>query len=181
MNEKLTLRLATVADAPRILEIYTPYVTDTEITFEFEIPTISEFERRISTTLEKFPYYVAELNGVVVGYSYASLFRSRAAYGWTVESSVYLDEAYTGRGIGALLMFKLEDTLQKQGIETVIACITHPNEASIALHEKLRYTTVGHFTKCGFKNGVWKDVVWMEKHLSAQTSEPKKFIPFQEL
>lgn len=181
MKKNITLRLATTADAGKIREIYAPYITNTAITFEFEIPEISEFEHRIATTLEKFPYYVAEVDGVLAGYAYASLFRSRAAYGWTVENSVYLDAAYKQLGLGTLLMEKLEETLAKQNIETVIACITYPNEPSVALHKKLGYTEVGHFTKCGFKNGVWKDVLWMEKHLSSQRDEPKVFIPFQEL
>ncbi len=181
MEKNIILRLADVSDAPRIQGIYAPYVTDTSITFEFEIPEVTEFERRISTTLEKFPYYVAEVDGIVAGYSYASLFRSRAAYGWTVESSVYLDETYKKMGLGTLLMNQLEETLAKQNIETIIACITSPNDPSVALHEKLGYVSVGHFKKCGFKHGQWKDVLWLEKHLSSQDTPPKTFIPFKEL
>lgn len=182
MKEEIVLRLATPADAPALVEIYAPYVEETPITFEYEVPTAQEFSRRIKTTLEKYPYLVAELDGVPVGYAYASAFKARAAYNWAVETSVYVKHGAGGKGIGKSLYQGLEAALKAQNVENVNACITDfPGSASIPFHQKLGYKTVARFTKCGYKLGIWWDMVWMEKFLGEHPNPPRPFIPLPQL
>lgn len=177
MDKKISLRLATVADAKQLLAIYAPYVTDTTVTFEYEVPTVEEFTYRISNTLQKFPYYVALVDGEIVGYTYASAFRMRAAYNWVVETTIYIRQDFRGYGIGAVLYSALEETLKKQGILTMIACIAFPNPASITFHGSVGFHKVGHFSNSGYKLGQWIDVVWMEKHIGIHHENPSMVIP----
>ena len=135
----LTIRPAKLSDAPAIQAIYSPYVEKTAITFEYEVPSVQEFEARISKTLEKFPYLVVEEDGRVLGYAYASTYYARTAYDWTTELSIYLHEDARGRGLG------------------------NQHEASIAMHEKRGYVQVAHFPKVGYKFEQWHDIVWMQK------------------
>ncbi|MDD2954870.1 MAG: GNAT family N-acetyltransferase [Oscillospiraceae bacterium] len=189
MNDKtVTLRSATPADAPRLLEIYGPYVTGTAITFEYEIPTQEEFSERIRRTLERYPYLVAERDGTAVGYAYASPFHPREAYGWAAEVSIYLDQSCRGKGIGRVLYDAMEDLLRRQGILNLNACIALPRGddpyltlGSVAFHQKLGYQTVGHFHQCGYKFGRWYDMVWMEKIIAEHPDSPSPVIPFPEL
>lgn len=181
MNEKIFLRQATVADAKQLLSIYAPYVTDTTVTFEYDVPSKENFSDRISSTLQIFPYYVAIANGEIVGYAYASPFRTRTAYNWVVETTIYIKQDFRGSGIGSMLYSALEKTLKEQGILTMIACIAYPNPPSIAFHERTGFTKVGHFSKSGYKLGQWVDVVWMEKHIGSHNQNPAPVIPFSEL
>lgn len=178
---KIHIRLACPEDAENLLAVYAPYVEHTAITFEYVVPTVEEFRQRISHTLERFPYLAAEADGKIVGYAYASPFKTRAAYDWAVETSIYVDQAEKGRGIGKMLYQNLEELLKKQHIINVNACITYPNSDSIAFHEALGYKTVAHFTKCGYKLGQWHDMIWMEKMVSPHPEQPKRVIPFSEL
>ncbi len=175
------IRPATPGDAEALLKIYEPYILETPITFEYTVPSVDEFARRISTTLEKYPYLAAETNGRLTGYAYASAFKSRAAYDWAVETSIYVDRTCHGQGIGTLLYHVLEYHLRRQHIVNSNACITYPNPASIGFHEKMGYRTVAHFTKCGYKLGQWHDMIWMEKMLGEHEEIPQKVIPFREL
>lgn len=177
----ISIRMAEPADAAALLAIYAPYVTDTAITFEYEVPSREEFARRIAHTLERFPYLVAEKKGALVGYAYASPFKERAAYDWAVETSIYLAMEERGQGTGFLLYQALEDILTRQNVLNVNACIAYPNPGSIRFHEKLGYLTAAHFTRCGFKLGQWWDMVWMEKMLGSHRVPPKPFIPVTEL
>ncbi len=181
MNKKISLRLATVADANQLLAIYTPYVTDTTITFEYEVPTVEEFAKRISNTLQKFPYYVAVVDGEIAGYSYASSFRTRAAYDWAVETTIYIRQDFRGYGIGSMLYSALEETLKTQGILTMLACVAYPNPPSVAFHEKVGFRRVGLFSKSGYKLGQWIDIVWMEKHIGAHDEKPLPVVPFSKM
>lgn len=175
------IRLASPEDAAALLNIYRPYVLETAITFEYEVPSVEEFARRISSTLEKYPYLAAETDGKPIGYAYASAFKSRAAYDWAVETSIYVDRDCRGRGIGTQLYTALEQLLSRQNIVNSNACITYPNPDSIGFHEKMGYRTVAHFTKCGYKLGRWHDMVWMEKMLGHHTDDPPSVIPFSQL
>lgn len=180
--EEVTFRPACLEDAPVLLEIYRPYVDKTPFTFEYIAPSPEEFRGRMEGIMAKYPYIVAESGGRPVGYSYASAFRTRPAYGWAVESSIYVKEGLTGMGIGKLLMAVLEKILISQNIVNIYACITYPNPQSISFHEKLGYKTIGHFTGCGYKNGSWLDMIWMEKHLGGHSSNPPApVISFPEL
>lgn len=173
----IRIRTATPADAEALLHIYAPYVTDTTVTFEYHVPTAKEFSRRIEATLQKYPYLVAETEDFIAGYAYASAFKSRAAYDWAVETSIYLHPHFHGKGIGKMLYTALEDALQKQHVHSLNACITYPNDQSISFHEKMDYHLIAHFHECGYKFGKWLDVVWMEKHLPV-TCPPQPFIPY---
>lgn len=177
----IRIRPAAPEDAAALLKIYEPYVLETAITFEYNIPSAEEFARRISSTLNRYPYLTAETDGRLAGYAYASAFKGRAAYDWSVETSIYVDKDLRGRGIGTRLYTALEDILRRQHILNSNACIAYPNPASIRFHEKLGYRTVAHFTKCGYKLGRWYDMIWMEKMLGEHQENPPKVIPFREL
>ncbi|NQJ07248.1 N-acetyltransferase [Streptococcus suis] len=161
----IDIRSARIEDAADLVAIYAPYVEKTAITFETEVPTVEAFASRIEKTLEKFPYLVAVEEGKIVGYAYASTYYARAAYDWTVEFSVYVQKEARGKGIGNLLYTALEEELTARGFKNFLACITLPNPASIALHEKKGYQQVAHFKKVGYKFGTWHDIVWLQKSL----------------
>lgn len=172
MSTKLnyTIREASPSDAKALLDIYAPYVTDTAITFEYDIPSEEEFKGRIESTLKKYPYLVAEVEGKPVGYCYAGVFKNRAAYNHCVETSIYIAQDFQGYGIGTALYEELEQKLRPLGILNVNACISFidtPNEyltnQSPEFHARRGYQTVAHFHKCGFKFGKWFDMIWMEK------------------
>ena len=181
MHSTLTIRPAVEADAPQLLAIYAPYVLHTAVTFEYDVPSLHEFTARIRNTLKRYPYLVAESDGEILGYAYASAFKERGAYDWAVETSIYVREDTHGQGVGRTLYQALEDTLRRQHILNVNACIAYPNPASVAFHERLGYKTVAHFTNCGFKQGQWYDMIWMEKMLADHPSQPQPVIPFPEL
>jgi phosphinothricin acetyltransferase len=175
------IRLAREEDAVELLSIYAPYVRDTVVTFEYDVPGAEDFAGRIRNTLRKYPYLVAESEGRILGYAYASPFKTRAAYDWAVETSIYIRRDARGRGTGGQLYRALEEALRRMNIQNLNACITTPNPESIGFHERFGYRTVGQFTQCGFKHGAWRDVVWMEKFLGDHAVPPKPFIPFPEL
>ena len=177
----MNIRTATPEDALALLEIYAPYVRDTAVTFEYQVPTLEEFADRIRNTLKKYPYLVAGEGGKLLGYAYASAFKVRAAYGWSVETSVYVRQGEHGRGVGRALYEALEKCLRRQQVSNLCACITFPNPTSIAFHERLGYREVAHFHSSGFKLGEWHDIVWMEKELCPHEIPPKSFLPFPEL
>ncbi len=171
-SDEITIRMAVLEDAEEILNIYAPYVTDSAISFEHKVPDLKEFKKRMIDIKEKFPYLVAESKGKIMGYCYASSFKNRAAYDWSVETTVYLNPGYKGKGTGRLLYNKLEEILKAQHILNLNACIAYPHPESIAFHEKMGYKMVAHFHECGYKAGVWYDMVWMEKMLGSHVLDP---------
>lgn len=184
-----TIRTATTADAEAMLAIYRPYVEKTAITFEVETPTIEAFRQRIERTLQKFPWLVLETADGVAGYAYANTFKGRAAYDWSVETSIYLDWNLRGNGWGRLLYEELERVLRAMGIRNLnacIACTDRPDDpyltnGSVRFHEKFGYTIVGTFHDCGFKLGNWYSMMWMEKMIGAHDGAPDDVIWFSEL
>ncbi len=184
--DALSIRLARPGDGAALAEIYRPYVLDTAITFEYEAPDGEEMARRVARTLERYPWLVAELDGLPVGYTYASAFKGRAAYDWAVETSIYLARGLQGRGIGRALHDALEKALAKQNVLNLNACIAYTEQetarltkASVRFHEKLGYRLVGRFHQCGYKFGTWYDIVWMEKMLGPHGAAPAPFLPLQ--
>lgn len=161
----MEIRVAKVEDARDLLAIYAPYVRETAITFETEVPSVEEFEGRIAAIQAIYPYLVAEVDGELVGYAYAHAYYGRAAYAWTVEVSIYVDQKAGGKGVGNALYDALEEELRKQGIRQALACISLPNDASIFFHQKRGYEQVGHFHKVGYKFDQWHDIVWLQKEL----------------
>lgn len=181
MNDNFVIRTAIEADANELLAIYTPYVIDTVITFEYTVPSVEEFAERIKHTLIKYPYLVALEDNVIVGYAYVSAFKGRAAYDWAVETSIYLKKDCKGKGLGTKLYLALEEVLKRQNILNLNACISYPNPESVRFHERLGYKTVAHFTQCGYKFGKWHDMIWMEKMIGEHTSNPQQVILFPKL
>lgn len=145
-------------DASDIASIYNYYVSETSITFETEQVSVSEMTQRILDISGQFPYLIYEEAGRILGYAYASSWKKRNAYRHTVESTIYLDPATHGRGVGSLLMEALLDELKRSPIHAVIACISLPNPSSIKLHEKLGFRQVSCFKEVGFKFNRWIDV-----------------------
>lgn len=168
------IRLATGQDANALLDIYSPYVLDTTVTFEYDIPSVEVFKERILKTLVDFPYYVYEKDGRILGYAYASKFHPRPAYQWSCELSVYVDKDHGHLGIGTKLYDCLEQRLAQMGYLNAYACITYPNPNSIAFHEKRQYRKVAHYHFCGYKLGKYLDVVWFEKFLNEHLPDPKE-------
>ena len=185
MNGSLHIRAATPDDAAELLKIYEPYVRQTAITFEYNVPTVTEFKDRIKNTLSKYPYIVALRDNEIVGYAYAGEFKSRQAYDWAVETSVYVKMTARRSGIGKLLYSTLEKVLAAQGFLNMNACIafTEKNDAhltpdSVYFHEKLGFQYIGIFHQCGYKFDRWYDMIWMEKHIGKHTDKPAPIKPF---
>lgn len=179
------IRPATVGDAAALLDIYAPYVTDTAITFEYDVPTLEDFRSRIESTLRTHPYLVMERNCQIVGYAYTSQLGSRAAYAWAAETSIYLRQDCRRGGLGTRLYDALEEASRRQNIQVLYACIAAPTDncdphltrVSIDFHTRRGYTLAGTFHRCGYKFNTWYDVVWMEKRLSGDTP-PATVVPF---
>lgn len=168
----MQIEIVNVKDAKELLDIYRPYVEETAITFEYDVPTCKEFEERIIKISEKYPYIKAVENGEIIGYAYASAFKTRRAYDWSVESTIYIRKDYRGKGVGKILYGELERILTKMGILNMNACIAVPKTEdehltadSIFFHEKLGFNKVGIFHDSGFKFNTWYDMTWMEKML----------------
>jgi phosphinothricin acetyltransferase len=163
--DDLLIRDATVEDATSLLAIYRPFVTDTAVSFELEPPSIEEFSQRIQTAQSKWAWLVSEQRGRITGYAYASSFRQRAAYQWSVEVSAYLAPACRGQGVGRALYLRLMSILVANGYCTAYAGITLPNDASVGFHQAMGFSAVGVFRRAGRKFGAWHDVSWWQRKL----------------
>lgn len=187
-NSPVIVRAAALDDAPRLVEIYDYYVKNTVITFEYTTPSVDEFKGRMAHTLEKYPYLVAERDGVVIGYAYAGPFVGRAAYDWAVETTIYLDANMRHAGIGGKLYRVLEDVLKAMGILNLNACIGYPKQDdeyltsnSADFHAHIGYSMVGRFHDCGYKFYRWYDMVWMEKMLGPHPDKPDPVKTFDQV
>lgn len=172
------IRLATPADARQILDIYAPYIEHTSITFETEQPSVESFAERISSYLQNWPWLVCEKDGLITGYAYASRYRERVAYQWSVESSVYIHDDFLRAGIARVLYACLFDILQQQGYRNVYAVINLPNDRSVALHEKCGFVYFATYEQVGYKLGKWKNVGWWRKIINDFGDEPDPPVPF---
>ena len=186
--EKITIRSAVPDDARDLLDIYSWYVRNSAVTYEYDVPSEEEFRRRIRVTLEKYPYYVAEEDGTVLGYAYAGAFRTRPAYGWAAELSIYLSPEARRKGLGRMLYQALEDALGKMGILNLYACISWPetedeylDKSSPAFHSHMGFVTVGEFHRGGYKFGRWYSMIWMEKIIGGHCSPPMEVVPYPQL
>ena len=182
------VRLASPADAEAMLGIYAWYVENTAVTFEYKSPTPEEFRRRVTETLKKYPWVCLEDEGQVCGYAYASAFRTRAAYAWSAETSIYLDRDRQGRGWGRLLYGRLEEYCRSMGLQALFACITSPRgedpyvtDRSLRFHRRAAYEPAGLLPFCGCKFGRWYDTAYMVKHLGDHPASPPQVVPFPEL
>ncbi len=188
IKEKVLIRRASEEDAQAILDVYAPYIKNTAITFEYEVPSLEEFRERIRSTLKKYPYLVAEKEGEILGYAYTGAFVGRAACDWSVETSIYLKETGTKMGVGKMLYNAIEKISKAQNIVNLNACIAvpdtedeHLNFNSAQFHAHLGYQFVGKFHKCGYKFENWYNLIWMEKAIGEHKKNPEPFIPFSEL
>lgn len=176
----ITIRMAAPSDAEELLRIYRYYVENTAITFEYEVPSVAEFQARIENTLQKYPYLVALEDEQIVGYAYAGAFGERAAYDWSAELSIYLAPKATKRGYGRALYQALETALKDMGILNLYACIAYTTKPdayltnnSAEFHQHLGFERVGKFQNCGYKFGRWYSMIWMEKIIGEHVNEPK--------
>ena len=175
----MTVRLATAGDAAAIATLYAAYVTGTAVSFEIDPPGPAEMAARIAAGAGLYPWLVAcDEAGQVLGYAAAGAFRSRPAYRFTVETSVYLAPAATGRGIGRRLYRTLLETLTAQGFTQAIGAVTLPNPASIKLHEALGFTQAGTYRQVGYKLRDWRSVGLWQRALAPLADPPEEPKPF---
>jgi L-amino acid N-acyltransferase YncA len=174
------VRPATAADAAACVEIYRPYVLDTPITFETDVPTVEEMAERIVAALTTHEWLVLEVDGNITGYAYAHQFNPRAAYQWSVETSIYLGHGGLRSGGGRMLYGELLRRLAERGFRRAFGGITQPNEASNALHEAFGFRRVGRYRRVGWKLGAWHDVEWWQLDLVGPDDEvdpPRSIVP----
>lgn len=164
-SEGLTVRDASERDAEACAAIYAPYVTNTAITFETEPPPPAEMAGRISAALRTHAWLVLEDDGRVVGYAYGGPFKSRPAYRWSCEVSVYMEPGRRRTGGGRALYSALFARLAERGYRTAVAGMTLPNEASAGLHRAMGFEPVGTYRRIGWKHGAWHDVAWTQRPL----------------
>jgi phosphinothricin acetyltransferase len=184
----IKIRMATIDDAEKILAVYAPYILETGITFEYEVPTAQAFRERIRGVLKRYPYLVAERDGEILGYSYANPLGERAAFSRAAETVLYVKKDARGEKIGSRLYGELEKILKKQNVTNICACIAYREQedetlthASPKFHAACGYKKIGHFTKCGYKFGRWYDLIWMEKFIGEHEENPPEFIPVTEI
>ena len=176
----LRVRLATPDDGAACAAIYAPYVAETAISFEVAAPTADEMAARIARTLERTPWLVVEADGIVRAYAYGSRHRERPAYDWTVETTVYADRAFHGRGTGRAAMTALLAILRRQGFHLAVAGITQPNPGSTGLHLALGFRRIGEFEAIGWKDGAWHGVEWFGLELGPRSERPSPIVPLAE-
>lgn len=183
----IVIRDARSEDAPRLVEIYDHYVRHTAITFEYETPSVDEFRERMRRVMARYPYLVAERDGVVQGYAYAGAFHPRAAYDWCCELTVYVARDTRRCGMGRRLYEALEQALREMGVCNLYACIACPEQedeyltrSSMEFHEHLGFRQAGLFRECGYKFGRWYHMVWMEKFIGAHRAAQPPVRPYRQ-
>lgn len=172
MNQYI-IRKAFINDAVQIRDIYSYYCLYTAITFEYNVPSLKEMEKRIVQTLEKYPYIVAVSDNKIIGYAYAGMFKERDVYNWSVEASIYVNHKFRHNGVGKTLYQRLEALCLKIHIINMNACISSPivpnqylDNSSIDFHVSMGYKTVGEFHQIGYKFDQWYNMIWMEKFIA---------------
>lgn len=174
MTPPRIIRPARTLDAAAICGIYNYYVANTTISFEDEPVSIAEMAQRIGDIVSAdLPWLVLLEGDRLIGYAYATKWRARAAYRYSVESSVYVDPRQTGQGAGRMLYQALLEELRARDLHLVIGGIAQPNEASVALHERLGFRKVAHFAEVGMKFGQWRDVGYWQLQLNQSTNGPQ--------
>jgi len=168
------IRLATDNGADAIGAIYRPVVEETAISFETIAPDESEIARRVAETLTTYPWLVCERGSRIAGYAYATRHRVRASYQWSVDTSVYIDEADRRSGVARGLYLSLFGILAAQGFFNAFAGIALPNPGSVALHEAMDFEKLGVYRRVGFKLGEWRDVGWWQLNLRAHEASPRE-------
>jgi L-amino acid N-acyltransferase YncA len=168
----MTVRTATPADAEACAAIYAPYVTGSAISFEAEPPDSGEMGRRIAAALERHAWLVIEDEGRVVGFAYGGPYKTRQAYRWSCEVSVYVEPSRHRSGAGRRLYEALFERLAARGYRMAVAGMTLPNDASAGLHRAMGFESVGTYRRIGYKDGAWHDVAWTQRPLAADDGPP---------
>ncbi|MCL2151066.1 MAG: N-acetyltransferase family protein [Coriobacteriia bacterium] len=176
-TESLSVRLAEPDDSQAILDIYSPYVRDTTLTFVSTIPTEREIRAKMLQIQRRYPYLVCTIGGKVIGFAYANEMRPHEAYRWNAELSIYLDESYHRRGIATALYTALFQILRTQGFVNLYAVITIPNDPSIALHRHFGFTEIGVHEATGYKFDRWLDTVWMHHRIEGAADPAEHGLP----
>lgn len=175
-DRRRQIRFARRDDAEAIRAIYAAYIA-TGITFEYHLPSVGDFQKKILEIGRDYPFLVIEEEGRVIGYAYGHRYREREAYQWTAELSTYLSPSAQGKGLIRPLYAKLNGLMRLQNIKTLYALITSANPRSIAVHERLGFTPMGVHHKAGYKGGQWLDMHWYQLRLGDVEDDPKPFIP----
>lgn len=177
----MTIRFADPTDAADLVAIYGFYVTESVISFEYDVPTVAEFASRIRTIQQQFPYLIAELDGRLVGYAYASQHNDRTAYQWSANTSVYIHPDSHRRGTARQLYTRLFELLCQQGYYNVFAGITLPNPKSEAFHQAMGFERIGTYQNSGYKLGAWHSVAWFQRLLQPYPANPVPPVPIGQL
>lgn len=177
----LRARRALLNDAEAIAAIYAPYVTDSVVSFEMAAPDTKEMTSRIAYISQSYPWIVADDNGSIAGYVYASQHLPRAAYQWSANVTAYLHPDYQRKGLGKQLYRLLFDLLKRQGYRSLYGGITLPNAASEALHRSMGMEPVGVYRNVGFKFGAWRDVMWLGMSFGDERAPGGPPIKFEDL
>ncbi|MFM9414226.1 N-acetyltransferase family protein [Peptococcus simiae] len=181
MKDMAHIRLATVEDAEALLDIYRPYISMTWLTTEAEVPTPEAFRTRVADVLEKYPFVVAEVGDDLCGYAYAHRYRARPAYDWSAELSIYLDEDWSGYGLGKLLYGTVIQLLDYQHVQTVYGMIVRDNEPSAGLHLGMGFSPIATYSKVAYKRGAWLDLMLFEKDIGDHPIPPPPFLPLHKV
>lgn len=170
----MKIRLATEADVEAMREIYRPFVEETAVSFEYEVPTAAAFLARFRDITARGPWLACEDGGAVTGYAYLDRAFVRAAYAWAADLSIYLAPAAQGRGVGRMLYGLLERMAAAQGYRVLYGLVTSGNVASRRFHEALGYAPTAILPDCGYKLGRWHGVYWYEKRVGPP-EDPARF------
>ena len=175
----MLIRLATLDDAEAVRDIYAPFCGNSPVSFETLAPSVEEMRERIEKTLQILPWIVAEREGLVAGYAYASRHKERAAYVWSVELVGLYPSDREASGVGRILYTSLFASLELQGFYNVLAGVTIPNPGSVGLHEAMGFKPVGVYSGIGYKCGAWHDVVWLQRSLRERILVPAPPLDFE--
>ena len=175
MNE-FVIRFAEINDSESILKIYSYYITNTSVTFEYTVPTIEEIRSKIEESKSNYPYLVCEFCNQVIGYAYANRAKEWSACNWNVELFVYIDKKYIHKGVDKSLYACILEILNHQNVKNVYSIVTTPNNSSIKLHEFFGFKKLGFYPNCGYKLGKWHDITIMGRNLDNYKDSPKSFI-----
>jgi len=179
--KNVSVRFVQKNDAKGLIEIYAPYVTETPISCECEVPSLQEFEDRIQRISKTFPYIVCQVDGELVGYAYASLHKDRAAYRWDSDATVYVSNKYHRNKIGTALYNCMLELNKLQGFYNIYAVVTTSNEASVKFHKAFGFIPMGTYTNTAYKLGKWHDISVMEKKLNEYDREPKETLSINDI
>lgn len=178
MKKQFIIRPIQSKDTEEVLSIYAPYVQNTSITFDYELPSKAEFIDKIESIRHDYPWLVCLSDNKIVGYAYGSKHRYKTAYKWSVESTIYVAQGFHRLGVARLLYESLFKILKSQGFFNVYAGVTMPNVSSEEFHKSMGFTEIGIFKNIGYKLGKWHDVKWFQFHLAEHIENPKEPVSF---